>query len=654
MKSESSSEVNAWKVITFLSLVFLLFLQMVSDFIESVYTFGLLGTDIPPEMVSIVLFFTPVVLLFFKRKPTMRTALILAGLAAILRVLQVSLPPDGKMLAGGAGVGLLLIFFPVLLAHTRRESAWNSLAIGAGLTTALGLSILLRALGAGSDITILFPAFGWLTSAMVIGAALLLLRRPASTEPEENQPHGSFWLTAALSLGFLGALLVLYYAFASPTVLARWSGADYRLILLALGLGLSLFFALLVNGRIQEISRKSLLIGNGLFLISGTTAILINQTPFPANSMFFPVYQAVIPWYGQVPLFLMILLCPVILIDFTLLTGQIAAQKPSIRQLAGSFTLAAFLFLLVVLAQVFTTVYDYIPVIGPWFRDRFWLVFLAAGLILTLPVLAVRQFNLPEVTPALRTIFFPIVLSCMLSAVVIAVVRTPEPIPAGQTGSLRVLTYNLQQGYDPEGRRAYLEQLEVIRSENPDIVGLQETDVARLSGGNADLVRTIADDLNMVSYYGPKTVNGTFGIALLSRYPLENPQTFYMYSAGEQTAAITADVMVNGIRYHVLVTHLGNGGPLIQQQEVLQELEGKANVIAMGDFNFKPDTEQYALTARTLDDAWVLAGQPTPSGLEPANLIDHLFVSPGTAVKSAKYIVSPVSDHPGLVVEIIP
>lgn len=654
MKSKALSDEASWKIITFLSLTFLLFLQMVSDFIESVYTFGLLGTDIPPEMVSIVLFFAPAVLLAFKRKPSLRAGLILVGLAALLRALQVSLPPGGKMLAGGIGVGLLLIFFSILLAHLKREGAWNGLAAGAGLTTALALSILLRSLGAGSDITVLFPVLGWLNGALVLGAVALVIPLASQPDPVEEAPRAGFWSTAALSIGFLSAMLVLYYAFASPGVLARWSGVDVRLILLTLGIAVCLFFALLTGGRIQRISGKALWLGNGLFLISGTAAILINQTPFPAESAAFPLYQATVPWIGQIPLMLMILLSPVVLIDFTLLAGQIAAQQPSIRQLAGGFTLAAFLFLLIVLAQVFTTVYDYIPVIGPWFRDRFWLVFLAAGLSLALPLLAVRELKFPKVTAPLYALFFPIVLTCLLSAVVIAVVREPEPAAPTQAGSLRVLTYNLQQGYDPRGQRAYLEQLEVIRNEQPDIVGLQETDVARFSGGNADLVRTIAEGLNMYAYYGPKTVNGTFGIALLSRIPLENPQTFYMYSEGEQTAAITAEVTVDGVKYHVLVTHLGNGGPLIQQQQVLEELQGQTNVIAMGDFNFRPDTEQYALTTKTLDDAWVLVGQPVAPGLDTTDLIDHLFVTPGMQVKSAEYIVSPVSDHPGLVVEILP
>lgn len=653
MKPVSKPEASPWKVILFLSLVFLLFFQLVSDFIESVYTFGLLGTDIPPEMVSIVLFFTPLLLLFKKRLP-LKTVYYLAGAAAILRAMEIVLAPNGKMLAGGLGTGLLLILFPVLLTHVRRGSAFNSLVMGAGVTIALSLSILLRTLGAGSDISTLFPWTGWLICGALLLAVLMLLQTSAPAELDEESRRPGSWRVTALSIGFMGALLMLYFAFTSPTVLARWSGTDYRLVLLTLGTALSVFLALLVHGRIPRISPGLLRVWNALFLLAGTAAILINQTAFPAESSAYPLYQSMVSWGLQIPLFLMLLLSPIILIDFTLLTDEVAARQPSLRQLAGGFTIAALVFLLIVLAQVFTTVYDYIPVIGPWFRDSFWLVFLIAGLSLALPMLTVHRFDLTGSSPALRVIFFPVVLTCMLTAIVFAVVREPALLAVEDPAQLRVLTYNIQQGYDQHGQRAYLEQMEVIRSKNPDILGLQESDVARFSGGNADIVRLFAEGLNMHAYYGPKTVNGTFGIALLSRYPLENPQTFFMYSAGEQTAAITADIVVRGIRYHVLVTHLGNGGPIIQQQQVLEELQGKSNVIAMGDFNFRPDTDQYALTTQTLDNAWVLAGEPITPGLERSNLIDHIFVSPGMAIKSAEYIVSEVSDHPGLLVEIGP
>jgi endonuclease/exonuclease/phosphatase family metal-dependent hydrolase len=44
----------------------------------------------------------------------------------------------------------------------------------------------------------------------------------------------------------------------------------------------------------------------------------------------------------------------------------------------------------------------------------------------------------------------------------------------------------------------------------------------------------------------------------------------------------------------------------VQQQELLQTLDGKLPTIVMGDFSFRPDTDQYRLTQTRFDDAWLL------------------------------------------------
>jgi endonuclease/exonuclease/phosphatase family metal-dependent hydrolase len=127
-----------------------------------------------------------------------------------------------------------------------------------------------------------------------------------------------------------------------------------------------------------------------------------------------------------------------------------------------------------------------------------------------------------------------------------------------------------------------------------------------------------------------------------------------MYSEGEQTATIEAQITVGGRTFNVFVTHLGNDGPMVQQQAVLQQVDGKSNVIAMGDYNFRSDTAQFALTMEALQDAWMLAW---PEGVDGQGMghedrIDHVFVSTGTSIAEAQYLVSKESDHPALLVVI--
>jgi len=224
--------------------------------------------------------------------------------------------------------------------------------------------------------------------------------------------------------------------------------------------------------------------------------------------------------------------------------------------------------------------------------------------------------------------------------------------------SLKVMTFNIQQGYDEHGNKNYLGQIELIKQLDPDIIGLQETDSVRIAGGNSDIIRYYTDKLDMYAYNGPTPVTGTFGIALLSKSPILNPQTFFMYSQGEQTATIRAQIERGETRFNVYVTHLGNDGDLVQQQAILETAKPDKNVILMGDFNFKPDTIQYQKTIEQLSDSWL---KKWPSGTddkgvnpESANYgrIDHIFISNELQIKDSRFILSDQSDHPALITEL--
>jgi endonuclease/exonuclease/phosphatase family metal-dependent hydrolase len=655
MDKNDSLPKEGWKSVLFFCLIFLLFFQLVSDFVETIYTFGLLGTNIPPEIVSVLFFFTPLILLFFRRGLPYRFALVLAGVAALAHPLEVMLGPKGKMLVSGLGVGCLFVLLPLLLVDKMRGDKGNARAeIGSGLALALVFSIVLRSLGAGSDLSLLYAWLSWLFAIGLLALIVLTVRSDMPAQITAQKTSVSFGVTASLSVGVLSTFAVLYFGFASPTVLARWSGLDYRLVMIVLSAALALYAMVFSGNRPKWLTKPLVLAWNALFLLAGAVAILSNQVNFPLTSSAYPLDQPVLSLWHQIPFFLMLLLSPITLLDFTLLAGELTDRRPTPRAIAGGFSLAALFFLVIILGQVFTTVYDYIPVVGPWFRDRFWLVFLIAGLGMALPVLAVRLKEAQFATPVMGEIT-PVVLTAAL-VVSVAWVMVSQPVPPAPVESnvLRVLTYNIQQGYSADGRRNYAGQLELIRSLKPDLVGLEESDVARFSGGNADVVRTFSEGLDMFVYYGPRTVTGTFGIALLSRYPLQNPRTFFMYSSAEQTAAIQAQITVKGKTYQILATHLGNDGPIIQQQQVLRRLAGLQNVIAMGDFNFDQTTDQYALTIQSLEDAWVSTGAPPTAGLDMGHLIDHIFLSPGMTVQSAQYIASPASDHPALLAEIAP
>lgn len=645
------------------SLILLVFFQLISDFVEAIYAFGLMGTSIPVEIVSILFLFSPLILLLLPRGLSGWPLVLVGELMLLCRVAETLLDTRGRMLVAGLGVACFLILLPSLLWNRKdREGASSGLILGASLAVALSLSILFRTLGSGSDVSTIgwSQGIGWIL-AIAAGALLLGLARPEPASPRtadaarhERLPA---WKTVGLCLGLVSALILCYFAFASPHVMARWTGVSALPIVSMAALVLGLFAVVLAArpGLLSALTPGMVLGWNLIFGLSLVLTILAHQVSFPANAGAYPLPEPSVSVIHHIPLFVTLLLFPVIVVDWMLFVREIVAGRPSFRALGAGFSLASLYLLFMIFAQVFTTVYDYIPVVGPFFRDKFWLVFLVAAAVMALPVLLVRRRAVDlggtglefEHGKAFAALMVLVAVATILGAVLVA--ARPEALASSQT-SLQILTYNIQQGYNRDGLRDHEGQLALIREVDADIVGLQESDTARIAGGNADVVKYLADRLGMHSYYGPKTVPGTFGIALLSKYPIENPRTFYMYSEGEQTATIEAQITVGGRSFDVFVTHLGNGGPIVQQEAVLQEVQGKENVILMGDFNFRPDTDQYRMTTAMLDDSWLQKwpGGNEGQGIDPARRIDHIFLSPGTEVADSEYLPGPQSDHPAM------
>jgi endonuclease/exonuclease/phosphatase family metal-dependent hydrolase len=630
---------------------FLFFFQLLTDFVAAVYAVGLLGVDIPPELITVLVLFAPIVLVFVRRAPGKRGLFALMLLVLIAGLVELMLDTRGRMLVAGIGVGGGLVLLPALLFdHGQRGETNRAVDIGLGVSVGLALSICFRAWNSGVD-PVPFWAYRVIEIALAIIAGGLFwryLRQPDRPTPSIKTLRSGLFTITGLTLGLIAALTLLYFAFTSPNVIARWTDGNYRLIL---GVVLFALIVCVVSfKRLLCLPRGVIIVWNVIFVIALSTTLLAYQINFPVGLSGYPLPEPITPAWASITLILTCLLFPIILLDLVLYSRELIARRPSIRVLGGAFTLGSLFLLFMIFAQVFTTVYDYIPVIGPLFRDRFWLVFGIAGLVMLLPLLLVRRDVSTVASVSVKLPAGLVTLVGVVAFIDAMMLLSSLPVRISAPTPLRVLTYNIQQGYDAAGQLNYQGQLELLKNQQPDIIGLQETDTNRIAGGNSDLVRYFADNLGYYSYYGPKTVAGTFGIALLSRFPIENPRTVYLYSEGEQTAAIIAQV--NG--YNVVVTHLGNDGPIVQQQNLLQAIDGLPSALIMGDFNFKTDTEQYRLTRAKLDDAWVLKWPQgvDDHGYDARNDIDHFFVSPGTSVKDAKYLATPDSDHPALLVEI--
>jgi len=658
------------QAIVVFAILFLFFFQLLTDSIADIYGFGVLGTELPIEMVALILFLSPFLLLFFGRGLPQTVLIILGELVLLSRAVEIMLPIRSQFLVAAFGVGLFLFLFPALL-HDRgqkRDNAAGPLMV-AGLLLAIAASILLRSLGATMDLSNvgMFKAGAWLLALI---AAVLLPRvfrtAPDPAEVDDPAPASAGWgRTIVLASGITAVFLLLYFAFTSPTVISRWTGSNYLLILAVAILALVLFAWLLAAGQktLGKISRNTALILTALFGLALALTLAVNQVAMPKGAAGYPLLDPeVSPWW-IIAMLAMLLLFPVLFLDFGLLVEETVLGRPSQRQLGLAFGLASLLMLLLIMANIFTSTWSYVATaLEPIVRNHFWHIHLIVALILTLSLLAVSNKSVKKETQAIgqstgRSLAI-LVTAFGLVALLAAILLSPNPATTGPAGPLKVAGYNLQQGYDAAGQRGHQEQCQVLKAIDADIIALSETDTSRIAGGNFDIVRFLSQCLDMHAYAGPKTGTGTFGYALLSRYPLENPQTFHLFSGpglpspagpeefsdGDQVAVIKAQVKVGGETFTIFVNHFDSDPPFEQPQGFAGlAAEVADRVIAIGDYNCRPGSECFDIMANVLKHC---------DPVQAEDHIDHIFVSADLSCPNYTYIESNASDHPAMASEI--
>jgi endonuclease/exonuclease/phosphatase family metal-dependent hydrolase len=358
---------------------------------------------------------------------------------------------------------------------------------------------------------------------------------------------------------------------------------------------------------------------------------------------------------------LCLLLLPVLFLDLRIFVGRLRRAAPSPRSLGPGFAIGAALLVLLVFVQIFTNVWGYIRPISPLFRNLFWLPFAVFTALITLLVVTGGKRPAEAAAAAKVETRAPVSWGPLLAlaAVFIATAaaalpgRRPAP-PPGERASIRVMTFNTQQANDERGERAFHKQLELIRKVSPDVLALQETDSTRVSLNNNDYVRWYAEQLGYYSYYGPKTVGGSYGTAILSKYPLADTRTVYMYSDKDETGVAEAEIVVGGRRLAIYDVHPDSSAPAMAgfARNLIARSRDKVYAIMMGDYNLRGSDEAYAIMAGSYANAWTRV-YPEGVGADGLDMrgdirIDHIFVSAALEPRDPHYILPPASgtDHP--------
>lgn len=248
------------------------------------------------------------------------------------------------------------------------------------------------------------------------------------------------------------------------------------------------------------------------------------------------------------------------------------------------------------------------------------------------------------------------------------------PVPvAGDTLSLRLISYNVHSCSGMDGRVSPRRVARVISSHNPDLVALQEIDAGRRRSRGEDQAKLIAEETGMHYEFCPTvTIDGEhYGHAVLSRWPIEvvkraflpsNPKSWWP----EPRAAIWVRVIIGARRLNLITTHLGLDPE--ERRRQMTELMGPdwlgaipegEEVILCGDFNAIAGSPPYRIATAKLRDAQASLQGHAPlktfSSTQPFARIDHVFASASCVVER---IVVPknrltriASDHLPLIVD---
>ena len=656
VKPEDSTMKKTSLTVVALGIFFLFLIQLMGTLVESIYILDLMNTSLDEKVLGLLFFFAPAILYFYRGKRPATIAWTLFGILFMARGLTPYLDTLGRMLSSGIAAGAILSLLPFLLTARIKKDAEpiSSWWISAGFALAIGLSVTLRTANYGLDYS-LFPSGGWSgwIFGVVLGGSLIQLDWGGGEQPWSGEKH----VTLSL-IGIFLAIGLAWFAFSAPAVISRWTGGDYKWIVItvsAISLGW-VGLSIKRRGWIKRISNTGLLVLNLLFALSLTMTLLAHRVPFPAT----PESPSVVvgdPTLGQtLPLVFTLILFPVIFLDVGVLSARIRAADPTPRELVPGTLLGSLSLVILVFIHIFTNVWGYVEPVSLWFRNKFWLPYAILAGLLALLCLKGQPDVIEEerVSDGLSWVGVILLLILLLGTVGSAFITTQKQVFEPREKGILVMTYNIQGANDDFGERSIDEQLALIHQVGPDILALQESDTARVSLNNNDFVRYFAGKLGYYSYYGPTTTTGTYGTAILSRFPLENPRTVFTFSDKDEIGTAEAEITISGKTFTVYNVHPDGSDTAMRvfAESILERSAGKENLISLGDYNLRDYEEAYQLIDEFYTNAWVSV-YPSEIGSDGVdmsgdNRIDHIFFSGDLDARNPIYILPPQSatDHP--------
>jgi len=282
---------------------------------------------------------------------------------------------------------------------------------------------------------------------------------------------------------------------------------------------------------------------------------------------------------------------------------------------------------------------------------------IVAASLMTLCVLLSTARLRDRIGVSRRSWLLPVLAVVLLMPSLVGAVTWEEPAPVSGNGfPVRVMTYNLHNGFNPEGYLGMEALAMVIEESRPDIVALQEVSRGWVISGRVDMLTWLSQRLDMPYVSGP-TADPLWGNVILSRYPIieyenhELPPRDLFILRGFTSAMID---LGDGNRLRVIATHFHHleGDSEVRQVQsasLVQFLDGTGNTIVLGDFNAgsaAPEMETLR-QAGLIDAAGLVDSSPadTFTSINPYQRIDYVWVSADLKVSRVFVPVTTASDH---------
>jgi endonuclease/exonuclease/phosphatase family metal-dependent hydrolase len=631
------------------ALLLLFFFQIFGMWIESIYRISLIHLGPGKELFGILLLLLALFVFAVKEKYERPFLWVVLLIFIMCRLVCPQGDVVARIVLGGVGVSMFLIILSYVFS-----GRYNALKgdLGQALGLAVLLSVALRSWGSSMDVSLegspsVLAIIMALLAVFQFRYAMAVL---PDTPPESAQSplRGTFAL-----LGLFANFTLVYLVFSCPLVVCAWTGYTELAWSGITAVGAVAISFAVGSFWIQHMAApRPFLAGlwNLSLILLLLGGLLVCRTLFPTSPESSAVFVDGAARQGSMLLYLALLFSAVVMVNVRHIAGVSFFRRPRnavLPILMGTSLLIALTFLLIM-----TNVWGYVP-LGQIFRNRFYLPFLFAGIIMLAPWMILKPKDSITVT-APGSLLKGMVVFIAVLAVIGAFVHSLHSKPDQAKGNLTIMTYNMQQGSHDNGNQNYREQLDLLRKINPDIIGLQESDTARPSGGHVDAVRYFAESLGYHAYYGPGTVTGTFGSAILSRYPIKNPRTFFTYSDPDEVGTAAAEIEVGDRTIAFFSNHPAGGAEVMNPHvdALLAEAGKYEHVIAAGDFNFTAREPFYKRLSEQMQNSAAQVGEANINyhGGVPdlADEIDHIFLSPDFRVLESHYLPPPDSqtDHP--------